>query len=405
MATSSTVPVWRRPAFVLAAGCLMGVLTFGIRGGFGLFLEPISSTMGWGREIFAMSLAIQNLLWGLSQPVAGAIADRYGAGRVLAAGGVLYAGGVYLMAVSSTPGAMYLTAGLLVGMGVGGASFAVVLSAMARVVSQERRSLVLGIGTAAGSVGQVLLVPLGGAFIAAYGWQTALVLLSLGVLLVVPLAVPLAGRPGSHLLGAEQTLRQALREAFRHSGFNYLTIGFFVCGFHVMFIAVHLPAFVVDQGLDAEVGAIALALVGATNIVGSYLSGYFGGFRSKKNLLSLIYLARAIVITLFVLAPVTELSVYLFSIAIGFLWLSTVPLTSGLVAQLFGLRYMATLFGIVFLSHQLGSFLGVWLGGYLYDATGSYDVVWWLAVGLGLAAAAIHWPIDERAVARQAAAE
>ena len=393
---------WRTPMVVIVAGCLILLLTFGVRASFGLFMESISSDFGWGREVFAMSLALQNLIWGLGQPFAGAIADRYGSGRVIVAGGLLYALGTYLMAVSGTPGMMHVSAGLLVGLGLSGASFGVVLAALGRMVPEEKRSWALGIGTAAGSLGQFTLVPLGQAFLATYGWSVALMLMALLSLLVLPLSTALAGRDDGAAHGSKQSLGEALREAGVHSGYIYLTLGFFVCGFQVAFIAAHLPAYVTDLGLPLEIGGWAIALVGLFNIIGSYTAGVLGGRHSKKYLLSGLYLARSVVIAVFVLVPPSAASVLIFAAAMGLLWLSTVPLTSGLVAQIFGVRYMATLFGIVFLSHQLGSFLGVWLGGRLFDATGSYDIVWWVSVALGVGAAALHWPIDERAVPRLA---
>jgi predicted MFS family arabinose efflux permease len=382
---------WRTPLVVITAGCLIALISFGVRAGFGLFLAPMSADLGWGREVFALAIAIQNIMWGLGQPVAGAIADRYGSGRVLAIGGLVYAAGVYLMAVTTTPLMFHMSAGVLVGLGLSGASFAVVLAAF-------------GIGTAAGSLGQFLMVPLGQAFMSAYGWSVALMLLSLFALLMIPLAGALTGRPPSQATTRDQSLREALREAGGHSSYLYLTSGFFVCGFHVAFIQTHLPAYLTDAGIAAAVGAWALSLVGLFNIVGSYVSGMLGGRYSKKYLLSSLYLSRAVAIAVFVLVPVSETSALVFASVMGLLWLSTVPLTSGLVAQMFGLRYMATLFGIVFFSHQMGAFTGVWLGGYLFDTTGSYDVVWWVGVALGVLAAVLHFPIDERPVEQLAKA-
>jgi MFS family permease len=398
----ATLP-WRTPLLVILAGCTIALLNFGTRSGFGLFLEPISAANGWGREVFALAIAIQTILWGFGQPFAGAFADRYGSGRVLAIGALFYAAGVALTAVSATPLMLNLTTGMLVGVGLAGTSFTVALAAIARMVAPEKRSWALGIGTAAGSMGQFLMVPLGQSFIAAFGWATALVLLSLFALAIVPLAFVLAGRApeGS---GPQQSMGEALKEAGVQKSYWLLISGFFVCGFHVSFIQTHLPAYIVDRGLDPATGAWALALVGLANVVGSYTAGVLGGKRSKKYLLSFIYGARAVVIAVFVLLPMTEISVLVFAFCMGLLWLSTVPLTSGLVAQIFGPRYMATLFGIVFFSHQVGGFLGVWLGGRLFDATGSYDVVWWISLGLGVFAAIVHWPIDERPLARLAPA-
>ncbi|MDP6811779.1 MAG: MFS transporter, partial [Alphaproteobacteria bacterium] len=382
----------RRIWLVLLAGCLIALLGLGIRAGFGLFLAPMSVDLGWGREIFALAIAIQNLIWGIGQPFAGMIADRYGSGRVLAGGGALYGLGVYIMAQASSPLTLHLSAGVLVGLGLAGASFAVVLAALGRVVPEEQRTLAFGIATAAGSLGQFLIVPLGQAFLSAHGWSVALVILAGLAALIVPTAGALKGRPLVPATVQPQSMRQALSEAAGHSGYLYLTAGFFVCGFHVTFIGTHLPAYITDRGLPPEAGAWALALLGLFNVAGCIVAGILGNRHRKKNLLSLIYLARAVAIALFVMAPISLASILAFAAAVGFLWLSTVPLTSAIVAQVFGPRYMATLFGIVFLSHQLGAFLGVWLGGYLFDATGSYDVVWWIGVGLGLFAALVHLP-------------
>lgn len=400
---SSAALSWRTPILVIVVGCLIALLNFGVRSGFGLFLEPISLAHGWGREVFAFAIAIQTVLWGFGQPFAGAIADRYGSGRVLAGGAVLYAAGVALTAYSTTPLMLDVTMGVLVGLGLAGTSFTVALAAIARMVPPEKRSWALGIGTAAGSMGQFLMVPLGQAFIAAYGWAFALILLGLFALAIVPLATVLAGKAPEGT-GPQQSLGEALKEAGGQRSYWLLIFGFFVCGFHVSFIQTHLPAYIVDRGLDPQTGAWALALVGLANVIGSYTAGVLGGKRSKKYLLSFIYGARAVVITVFVLLPMTEISVLVFAFAMGLLWLSTVPLTSGLIAQIFGPRYMATLFGIVFFSHQVGGFLGVWLGGRLFDITGSYDLVWWISMGLGVFAAIVHWPIDERPLARLAPA-
>ncbi|MBT7759722.1 MAG: MFS transporter [Rhodospirillaceae bacterium] len=383
----------------------MSLLGFGVRANFGLFLAPMSADLGWGREVFALAMAIQNLMWGVGQPVAGMIADRYGTARVLAVGGVLYALGIYGMAEASSPTMFHLTGGFLVGLGLSGASFSLVLAALGRIVPEKRRALALGLGTAAGSMGQFLLVPLGQAFISAYGWSTALIFLAIIVALIIPLSGVMRSDNTAVPDAAKQSMGQALSEAGQHSGYLYLIAGFFVCGFHVAFIGVHLPAFITDQGLTAELGAQALAVLGLFNIFGAILAGVLGNRYQKKNLLSLIYLFRAIAITLFIMLPISPTTVLIFSGAIGLTWLSTVPLTSGIVAQVFGPRYMATLFGFVFLSHQLGSFLGVWLGGKLFDQYGSYEIVWWLGVALGLFAALVHLPIDERPAARLASAQ
>jgi predicted MFS family arabinose efflux permease len=389
----------RTAVLAIACGSFIVMLSFGTRSGFGLFLQPISQDLGWGREVFAFAMALQNLIWGVSQPFVGMIADKWGSGRTLAGGGLLYAFGVWLMAQTVTPLELHLSTGILIGLALSGTGFAVVLAAVGRNVAPERRSAALGLTTALGSLGQVLMPPLGQAFLAAFGWQTALVLLACGSLLMVAAAAGVQGRPRA-AAGDRQTLGQAIDEARRHQGYLLLTAGFFVCGWHVAFIAVHLPAYLADGGLGTEIAAWCLALVGLFNVIGSYTAGVLGGRLSKKYCLSFLYLARAVLILGFIMLPLSAASALIFSAIIGLLWLSTVPLTSGLVAQIFGPRYMATLFGFVFFSHQVGSFLGVWLGGYLYDAYGSYDVIWWLSIALGLIAALLHWPIDEQGVAR-----
>ncbi len=397
---------WRTPALVIVAGCLIAMIGFGPRSVLGLFLEPMTMERGWSRETFGLAMAIQNLFWGAGVPVAGALADRYGPTRVLVVGTVMYALGLWGMAMAESSLMLYLAGGVLTGLGVAFTAFSLVLAAMARVVGPEKRSLVLGLGTASGSMGQVVFSPLGLAWIAAFGWQPALLLLAASTLLILPLAFVM---PSSTEVKGEvhsdQTIVEALREALSHRGFVLLSTGFFVCGFHVAFITVHFPSYVVDLGLGAQVGAYAIAIIGLCNIGGSFLSGAVGQRWSKKGGLSFIYFARAVCITALMLAPKTELTIYLFAAAMGVLWLSTVPLTSGIVAQVFGVRYMATLFGVVFFSHQLGSFLGVWLGGRLYDTTGSYDPIWWAGVVLGLLAAVIHLPINERPLARLAPAQ
>ncbi|MBF0276892.1 MAG: MFS transporter [SAR324 cluster bacterium] len=387
---------------VMAAGSLVLLLVFGIRAGFGLFLKPISADLGWGREIFAMTIALQNLFWGAFQPLMGAVSDRYGSGRTLVLGGAAYTVGLLLMSQASSPVTLYLSGGLMIGLGLSGSGLAVVLGAVGRAASEEQRSLAMGIGTAAGSLGQFWIAPLGQFFISSYGWSTALILLSIFSLMIVPAAVALTGNNTTiknPLRGQEnQGFREALAEAFGHKGFLYLTAGFFVCGFHVVFIGTHLPAFLEDQGLDPKYGAWSLAFIGFFNVIGSFASGYLGGKFSKKYCLSLLYLSRALLFVAFILMPTTPASVLIFSAIIGLLWLSTVPLTTGIVSQVFGPKYFSTLFGIVFFSHQIGSFLGAWLGGYLYDTTGSYDAVWWISVALGLASAVLHYPINEQSL-------
>ena len=401
----SNPPIWRTPLLVIIAGCLIAMIGFGVRSVFGLFLEPMTVAHGWDRSTFGLAMAIQNLLWGIGVPIAGMIADRYGPSRVLAVGAVVYAVGVWGMAQAGSALELHLFGGVLTGLGVAFTAFSLVLAAMARVVGPEKRSLVLGLGTASGSLGQVVFSPLGQAGIVALGWQPALLLLAASTLLILPLALAMpSSTTAKGELPSNQKLGEALREALSHRGYVLLTTGFFVCGFHVAFITVHFPVYVRDLGLGAQVGAYAIALIGLCNIAGSFMSGAAGQRWSKKGGLAFIYFTRAICITALLLAPKTELTIYLFAGAMGLLWLSTVPLTTGIVAQVFGVRYMATLFGVVFFSHQLGSFLGVWLGGRLYDTMGSYDPVWWAGVALSLLAAVIHLPINERPLARLAPA-
>ena len=388
-------------AAAIAAACLISLIGFGIRSSFGLYLEPITTDRGWSRETFALALALQNLLWGMGVPVAGAIADRFGTSKVVALGAAGYAAGVAGMALSDSGPALYLTGGILVGLGVAFCSFSLVLAAIARIIGPERRSLALGLGTAAGSMGQVLFSPINQTLIANYGWFDSLLVMSVVVLVVAPLAFSLPrgaaakGEPTSN-----QGLTDALGEALNHRSYLLLTAGFFVCGFHVAFITAHFPTYVSDLGLPARAGALALSIVGLFNILGSLLSGAFGQRHAKNLGLSFIYAGRAVVILGLLLVPASELTIYLFAAAMGLLWLSTVPLTTGIVAQIFGLRFMATLFGIVFLSHQVGSFLGVWLGGMLYDQTGSYDAMWWAGIGFGVFAALVHLPINDTPLAR-----
>jgi len=378
---------------------LVLALSLGIRHGFGLFLPPMSAEFGWGREVFAFAIALQNLIWGLTQPFTGALADRFGAKRTVIVGGVLYAIGLGCMGLADSPMSLSLSAGLLIGIGLSGTSFSVILGAVGRAVPMEKRSMAMGIAAAAGSFGQFAMLPGTLGLLSWLGWSVALMALGLLVALIIPLAAMLKDTP-LPLTGQEQTLGEALREACSHSGFWLLALGFFVCGFQVVFIGVHLPAYLVDQHLPALVGTTVLALVGLFNIFGTYIAGWLGGRMSKPRLLSALYLARAVVIVAFILTPLTVWSAYAFGVAMGLLWLSTVPLTNGTVATLFGVRNLSMLGGIVFLFHQLGAFLGGWMGGYLYDHTGSYDLVWQIAVLLSLLAAALNWPVRELPVAR-----
>ena len=393
-----------RPLVVLLAGGAVLALALGIRQAFGLFLAPMSSDLGWGREVFAMAIAIQNILWGLTQPLFGAAADRWGGGRVTVLGGLLYAGGLWLMATADTPGMLYLSTGVMIGMALSGTSFAVVLGAIGRAYPPEKRSFALGIASAYGSFGQFALVPMGQAFIGSIGWQQTLVYVALLALVTVALAVPLSGKPQPVADEAKQTLRAALKLAGAHSGYLYLTAGFFVCGFHITFIATHMPAYLGDRGLTPGQGAAALMLIGLFNIVGSAACGWLGGRYSKKWTLSAVYLARSVIILGLLYLPFSEWTAYVFAASMGLLWLGTVPLTSGLVAQIFGPQNLGALFGIVFFSHQAGAFLGVWLGGYVFDLTGNYDPVWWTAIALGLLAALLHMPINEDPVVEPRAA-
>jgi predicted MFS family arabinose efflux permease len=388
---------------VIVAGCLIALITFGLRTSLGLFTEPLSVARGWDRETFALAIAIQNLLWGAGQPFGGAVADRYGAGRVLAVGGVIYTAGAVLMALSTTPATLALTGGVLIGLGLSGASFAIVLAAFARLVPPEQRSWALGIGTAAGSLGQFLFAPLGQAFISEYGPVTALILLSTFVAVVPVLALALRGS-GEEEAGDEPEVsaREAIRAALAHPSYVLLTCGFFVCGFHIAFISTHLPPYLTDLGFSAGLAAWALALIGLFNVIGAYSAGVLGGVQPKRLLLSGIYLSRAVVFGLFLIVPTTPFVVLLFAAAIGLLWLSTVPPTSGLVATMFGTRHVGMLFGVVFLSHQVGAFIGAWLGGVVYESTGGYDLMWWLSIALGLFAAVVHLPIREQRAPRWA---
>jgi predicted MFS family arabinose efflux permease len=390
--------VSRSTTVIIVAGCLIALITFGLRSSLGLFTEPLSVVRGWDRETFALAIAVQNLLWGLGQPFAGAVADRYGAGRVLAVGGVIYAGGTVLMALSTSGTTLALTGGVLIGLGLSGASFAIVLAAFARLVPPDQRSWALGIGTAAGSLGQFLFAPLGQGFISEYGPVTALVLLSGFVALVPLLATALTGRGDPEELDGEPELpaRAAIRAALAHPSYVLLTCGFFVCGFHIAFISTHLPPYLTDLGFSGSLAAWALALIGLFNVIGAYSAGVLGGVQSKRLLLSGIYFSRAVIFALFVVVPKTPLVVLVFAAAMGLLWLSTVPPTSGLVAVMFGTRHVGMLFGFVFLSHQVGAFIGAWLGGVVYESTGAYDLMWWLSIALGLAAAVVHLPIHEQ---------
>jgi len=390
---------------VLVCGALIVTMSMGIRHGFGLWLQPITVDRGWSRETFALALAVQNLAWGLAGPFAGALADRWGAYRVLVIGSVLYALGLVAMALATTGASFLGGTGLVLGMAQAGTTYAVVYGVIGRNVVAERRSWAMGITAAAGSFGQFLMVPVEGGLIGTIGWQDALFVCAALALVIVPLAFGLREPKHAATSNApQQSIGAAVREAFGERSFQLLTAGYFVCGFQVVFIGVHMPSYLKDHGLQPHVATTALALIGLFNVFGTYLAGMLGGRLAKKHLLSTIYTLRSLAIAVFVLSPLTPWSVYVFAAVIGFLWLSTVPLTNGIVAEIFGVRYLSMLGGFVFLSHQVGSFLGVWLGGRLYDATGSYDVVWWIAIGLGVLAALVNLPIRERAILRPAAA-
>lgn len=390
----------RQAKIVLICGAVMVLVSTGIRQSFGVFLQPITLDFGIGREAFSLAIAIQNLMFGL--PLVGILADRVGARWIAAAGGCLYAAGLILVTTNFLPLGLYTSLGLLVGLALSATTYVVVLGAVAQVVPLARRGMAFGILTATGSFGMFAVVPLAQFLLSKLGWQMALVMLAGLAASIALLAMGFPGRPASNQAQVQlddfkdDSLTQTLVRACRHSGYLLLVAGFFVCGFHVAFIATHLPAFLADQGIRPAVAAIALALIGLFNIVGSYTFGILGDHYRKKYLLSFLYLARAIVMSLFLVIPISNATALIFGGAIGFLWLATIPLTSGLVAQIFGIRYLSTLYGIVFLSHQIGSFLGVWLGGRAYDMTGSYQMVWLASIALGLIAALLHTPISDR---------
>jgi len=392
-------------AQVLVCGAAVVTLSMGIRHGFGLWLQPITQDMGWTRQTFALAMAIQNLAWGLFGIFGGMVADRFGAFRVLIGGSLLYAAGLAGMALSPTPGLFALTTGVVIGAAQAGTTYAIIYGVLGRQISADKRSWAMGVAAAAGSFGQFLMVPLEGQLILSFGWQQALLVLAAMALLIIPLAFGLR-EPGFHG-GApahrSQSMGDAVVEALRHKSFVLLTLGYFVCGFQVVFIGVHMPSYLKDHGLSPQVASFALALIGLFNVFGTYAAGSLGQRIPKRNILVFIYLARALVITIFLLVPLSPLSVYVFSAVMGALWLSTVPPTNAVVAQIFGVQHLSMLSGFVFFSHQIGSFMGVWLGGYLYDRTGSYDIVWYLAIALGVAAGLVNLPVRESAIARPAA--
>jgi MFS family permease len=396
--STKTLPMWQ----VLICGAAIVTLSMGVRHGFGLWLQPITQAQDWTRENFAFAIAIQNLTWGFAGIFSGMLADRFGAFRVVVSCSVLYALGLVGMAYSETPALFTASAGVLIGIAQAGTTYAVIYGVIGRNVSAEKRSWAMGVAAAAGSFGQFLMVPTEGFLIQTFGWQQALVMLSLAVIMVIPLAFGLRepSFAGGLAPKRDQTILHALREAFTYPSFQLLMAGYFVCGFQVVFIGVHMPSYLKDKGLSPEVASMALALIGLFNVFGTYIAGSLGQRLAKRKILSFIYLSRAIAISLFLLAPLSPLSVYIFAAAMGLLWLSTVPPTNAVVAQIFGVAHLSMLSGFVFFSHQIGSFMGVWLGGYLYDKTGSYDIVWYISIALGVFAALINLPVRENAIAR-----
>jgi len=389
-------------AQVLICGGAIVTLSMGIRHGFGLWLQPITQEHGWTRESFALAIAVQNLAWGVFGIFAGMLADRFGGARVLTGGALLYAAGLAGMALTTTSLGFALTAGVLIGMAQAGTTYAVVYGVIGRQIPAEKRSWAMGMAAAAGSFGQFLMVPVEGLLIDRLGWQDALLALGVAVLLIAPLALGLRepgfanGAPAKR----DQSIAHALREAFRYRSFQLLMAGYFVCGFQVVFIGVHMPSYLKDNGLSPQVASYALAIIGLFNVVGTYAAGVLGQRLSRPRILAFIYFARSVVITIFLLAPLTPASVYVFAAAIGLLWLSTVPPTNAVVAQIFGVAHLSMLSGFVFFSHQIGSFMGVWLGGLLYDRTGSYDIVWLIAIALGVFAGLVNLPVRETPIQR-----
>jgi MFS family permease len=398
---------WRTPLVIILCGCAIATITFGPRSSFGFFMQPMSQANAWGRDVFALAFAIQNLLWGVGQPIAGGIADRFGTVRVLSVGALLYAAGLALMSYSTTPGTLNLTAGVLIGFGLSGCSFNLVVAAFGKLVPEDWRSAALGAGTAAGSLGQFVFAPLGVALIENYGWQQALSVFALLMLLVIPLSLAIAtpkatAAPGK-AAGAPQSFKHAMSEAFGHRSYVLLVLGFFTCGFQLAFVTAHLPSYLVDRGLPVQVGGWVIAIIGLFNIVGALGAGWLGNRMPKRFILSAIYFTRAVSIALFISLPMSTASALAFAVITGITWLSTVPPTSALVATMFGTRWLAMLYGFAFFSHQVGGFLGVWLGGVVFESTGSYNLVWFLSIAFGVASAVINLPIVERAVPRAAA--
>jgi len=397
---------WRTPLVIIICGCAIALLGFGPRSSLGFFIQPMSREFGWGRDVFGLALALQNLLWGLGQPIAGAIADRFGLLRVMVIGALLYAGGLLMMRYAATPSSLDLGTGVLIGFGLSGCSFNLVLSAFSKLLPPEKRGLALGAGTAAGSFGQFLFAPFGVAMIDNFGWQAALTVFAFLMLLIIPLALALSTPPAtsSNVPAADQqSFKTALAEAFGHRSYVLLVLGFFTCGFQLAFITVHLPAYLSDRGVSSQTGGWVVAAIGLFNIIGSLSVGWLQNKYPKRYILSLIYLARAMSIVAFISFPITTLSAILFGAVTGLTWLSTVPPTSALVALMFGTRWFATLYGFAFVSHQVGGFLGAWLGGIVFERFGSYTPIWWLSVVVGALSTLINLPIVEQPVARPVA--
>ena len=399
-------PGWRTPLVIIICGCLIALLSFGPRSSLGFFVQPMGREFAWGRDVFGLALAIQNLLWGLGQPVAGAIADRFGVLRVMCIGAVLYAGGLFMMRYASTPLSLDIGAGVLIGFGLSGCSFNLVLSAFSKLLPPERRGIALGAGTAAGSFGQFVFAPFGVAMIDNFGWQAALTVFALLMLLIIPLSLALATPPATTAAvpaADQQSFRTALAEAFGHRSYVLLMLGFFTCGFQLAFITVHLPSYLVDRGMPVQTGGWVVAAIGLFNIIGSLSVGWLQSRFPKRYILSIIYFTRALSIVVFVSFPITTFSAIAFGVVTGLTWLSTVPPTSALVALMFGTRWFATLYGFAFVSHQVGGFLGVLLGGIVFEKFGSYTPIWWLSVLFGVLSALINLPIVEEPVARPVA--
>ena len=403
---------WRTPAVIVACGCLIATISYGPRSSFGFFMAPMTLDNAWGRDVFALSVAMQTLLYGMVQPFSGALADKFGTVRVIIVGALLYASGVYFMSRATTPGELYLTSGVLIGLGLTGCSFSLIIPSFGKLLPESWRSMAFGAGTAAGSFGQFLFSPLGVSLIDKVGWRATLEIFALILLLVIPLSFAIAtprhgalskhGAPANEVPG--QTWKEALSEAFGHRSFILLVMGYFTCGFQLQFVTLHLPSYLIDRGLSAEIGGWTLGIIGLFNIVGALASGYLASRMPKRYILAFIYFTRALAVIFLITMPAHPAVALIYGAVTGLLWLSSVPPTSGLVAVMFGTRWLAMLIGITFLSHQIGGSLGVYLGGLLYERTGSYDIIWWGGVLFGVLSALINLPIVEKPVPRPAAA-